>query len=125
MHDETCLSFAVGVYLFFDGRVYSNDSVIDLDKQDSFRITCYTNNTDCCRNDGNWYFPSGEEVLTMSESEPPTFVLNRRSSSSIQLFVYGLNALERGRFLCRVPNSNNEEESIFIRFCKLSVFTSS
>lgn len=110
-----------GVYLLFDGHVISNNSVIDVDKEERIRIFCYTNNTDCCRDSntgGNWYFPNGELVLSKSASEQPTFLLSRRTEYLL-LYANGFGAMERGQFLCQIPNANDKVESIYIRLCEL------
>ena len=112
-----------GVYLYFDGDPISNNSYINLDEQSNFRIDCNTNKTDCCRssdNGGNWYFPNGGLVSTRGKSVPPTFILTRRTST-ISLSVYGLGVMERGRFHCRVPNSNDVEEDVYVRLCKYEI----
>ena len=108
------------MYVLYNGKRLLNDSYINLDQETNFRIDCNTNKTDCCRRSmdgGNWYFPSGELVDVRSNSMPPTFILTRRTET-VSLSVYGLGVTERGYFLCEIPNSNDVEESIYIRLRK-------
>lgn len=103
----------------FNGQALSNNSYIDADEESDVRIFCITNNTDCCsntRDNGNWYSPSGE--LIVSSAPPPTV---RRRSQMLELSTGDLDLVERGRFSCKIKNANYIEESIHFYLCECTI----
>ena len=81
-------------------------------------LLCHTNKTNCCEKPntnraGEWYFPNQTKVGIEGTHPPENLFFRNRGSSIVRLNRRG-NPLERGRFSCVVPDSNDFKQTIFV-----------
>ena len=109
----------------------SNTTPANGDEYHNRSLLCLTDLEDCCsdtRQQGEWYYPDGDDHEVTSDTMRATFQQNRGENQvigkqqfygSVRLFRRG-NPPERGRFHCELPSqadpSNNQ--TIYVNICE-------
>ena len=112
-HLKSFINLAGLLFLSLRGTPIDEDGFVDVDdigRSDNpdNRLLCLTNETNCCGNDqpggaqGNWFFPNGTTISTLSNNIGSVHFFSRnRGQGVIRLHRYN-NPSERGRFRCGV-----------------------
>ena len=85
-------------------------------------LLCNTNKTNCCDRvhglAGEWYFPNGARVQTEGAAKAShDYFFRNRGQRVIRLNRVN-NPLERGQFQCKVPNAEEEMQTLHINIGK-------
>lgn len=94
-------------------------------------LLCRTSKTECCNKVfspdtiplGNWYLPNGttveNRVNRTAASNTSNFFFRNRGRSLVRLIITGnYSLLERGLFYCVIPNSNDDDQVIYVSICE-------
>ena len=103
------------------GITYPNNTAIILEhigEGDMNSLTCTTAHDRCCQTpeQGNFYYPSGDAVLTLSQASLSRQSLYRtRSTGSISLRQQaGEISPPLGRYRCEIPDSRGALQNLYI-----------
>ena len=123
------------------GATVKNGSYVDIDDLDDISangtelcnahaLLCKTDKTDCCHSLqtggkyglGDWYFPSGTSVNSVSGNQGSglnNFFARSRGLSVIYMYRYGRPS-GRGRFYCVVPTAGGVSQTLYANVCELA-----
>lgn len=103
-----------------DGQLYSNNSVVSLDRVgegEQGALVCRTDKVDCCgtvpNRHGQFYYPNGLQVPIHNKSGGHGFYRNRGDQ------VIRLNRKEEhtpptGKYRCEIPDASGEVKNLYI-----------
>ena len=132
LHDHTYQ--CTGIYLFFMGTVYANNSVIFINligetdtslsppQNSNNGLQCITDRMPCCRSfpntAGEWFFPDG--TMVPIQDDVTTFYRNRgRDDGTINLNRVNTNVMSpSGLFHCMVPDATDTIQTACINIGK-------
>ena len=87
-------------------------------------LLCCTNKEECCGPSnpgpvvGNWYFPSGMIVGSLSDNTGvSSYFARNRGLRLVRLYRVG-SPQERGRFHCEVPIADGSNQTIYVNICE-------
>ena len=108
-----------GIRFSLNGTTYRNNSIVTLENigEKGDALLCMTNFNACCRSPytdenmaiGNWFFPNGTTVLSMSASE--AFY---RTRGKMVLLLHRRRGEEEGIYHCEIPVSTDINQIIYI-----------
>ena len=105
------------VRLSLNGIDIANNSIVDIEdigEGDETALLCHTNKTLCCGTKpnrfGDWYYPNGAKVRIKDTVGMATDEFYRdRGTQVVRLNHRQGNLIERGRFRCQVPESDDND----------------
>ena len=109
------------VFLQLGNQIVANNSYIlyySIGTTLQDRLYCYTDNTDCCRDNYNsdWYFPNGERILGGYEYANNIIrdgvFARSRGFSNVGLYRHQ-SPQQRGRFKCVLPDSSGNNCTLY------------
>ena len=106
--------------MFLNGALIDNDSYVDVDDigVGDTALLCHTDKDDCCHLEGSrsgeWYFPSGAQVLVEGIANANRSYFFRNRDQSVVRLNRINNPPERGQFRCEIPNTGGEMQTIHV-----------
>ena len=118
-----------GKYLYFNGTVYANNSIILISKlvetglevAHNQGLQCITDRKPCCRNNGEWLFPNRTSVPIQDRAR--SFYKSSGNNGNVSLNLLRSNKLLpllTGTFCCIVPDANNLMDALCIEISELT-----
>ena len=110
------MTFNAGVYFELKGKMYTNNSVIDISNigEEENALVCKTDKEDCCgtlpNRFGEFYYPNGDRVLIRASGQG--FYRNR-GEQLIRLNRRPGIMFPTGVYSCEVPDSDGTNRKIF------------
>ena len=113
------------VWFSLRGRIYQNNSVVtlgDIGENDT-ALLCMTTFTACCRAPytvengsglGNWYFPNGTTVPSSGVSSRGTHWDFYRTIGQMVVVLNRRRGGVEGIYSCKIPDSTNVTQTIYI-----------
>lgn len=122
-----------GLFLSLRGTPIDNDGFVDVDdigtNHNHDALLCLTSNTYCCGPSdpgptvGDWYFPSGARVESVSNnlnSGRTDFYFRNRGQSVVRLNRNN-HPSEKGRFRCNLIDIDGDSLDIYVNICEYTV----
>ena len=103
----------------FGGIIYPNNTAVILEhigEEDKNSFICTTSRGSCCQAgvQGNFYYPNGEPVLSLSEASSPRHLYQTRNHGSISLKQKpGEVFPPLGRYRCEIPDGRGTLQNLF------------
>lgn len=129
MHDfftgyVSLIAMHIGVSLKLGGSNITNDSYVNIDSigMGGNALLCQTDKQFCCGGKyqiGEWYFPNASkvEMLSVANVTSRSYFYRNRGKQIVRLNRV-MNPPERGRFFCKVPDSGNVIQTIYVNIGK-------
>jgi hypothetical protein len=110
--------FFVDVGFFLNGKLYSNNSLVDLEEigETNNALLCLTNKIDCCTNgsQGDWYNPEDNTTPITLTSDDSTSFYASKGRSNVRLNKINVNNDKSGIYHCKIPDSSGTDQRIYI-----------
>ena len=87
-------------------------SIVDIGEDERGSLLCMTNNTDCCVNKGEWYYPNN--MSTVRTREEGDSFYSDGGLSVVRLHRRHNVTMPTGEFCCEVPDANEVDQMICI-----------
>ena len=103
----------------FGGITYPNNTAVILEhigEEDKNSFICTTSHSSCCQTgvQGNFYYPNGEPILSLSEASSPRRLYQTRNHGSISLKQKPGEAFPPlGRYRCEIPDGRGTLQNLF------------
>ena len=117
------IDFALGVFML-SGITYRNNTAVlieNIGENDFDSLKCTTALDTCCQNPnrGNFYYPNGSEVLSMSQSSlRGGSVYRSRGSGFISLKQRTGDPAPLGQYRCAIPDGRGMTQNLYITLGK-------
>ena len=110
------------------GEIIANNSYVAADQigsNEDDAFNCLTDKKSCCRSSdgtraGEWYFPNGTKVDIQGprkDMQNISYFYRNRGPSVVRLISVE-NPSERGQFFCEVPDSQDENQRVYVNIGK-------
>ena len=97
------------------GTVYANGSMIQASEIGNSEecLRCITDKADCCRSNraGQYFYPDGSQIRIQGAGDP---LYRGRGEQHICLHRRGTDSIPFGTYRCNIPDSNDEDQNLFI-----------
>ena len=116
-----------GVYLsFYDGIILeSNSSILitDIGTSSPQQLVCTSDRMPCCLDQpqyGEWYFPDGSQVVSISEMTAPlTFYRDRDNNGNVILYRVSSDVTSpTGSFCCEIEDATDTNQTLYVNLSK-------
>ena len=116
-----------GVYLsYYDGIILESNSSIpitDIGTSSPQQLVCTSDRKPCCLDQpqyGEWYFPDGSQVVSISERPvPTTFHGNRDNNGNVNVYRVSSDVTSpTGRFCCEIEDAIATNQTLCVNISK-------